>query len=163
MSSSPFPTFLAPPAPPAGEPDLCDPITGQVLDQGDADQLIDAYERAEEHSRTLYHYLLTLRRLIAEKAPEEGPSRTRRVQGQRRRATVCLPADKWDQSKLKEVWHSFPDLAPQYLRIESIGIRAVEFKKLLGTGGPPNVETVKRMIVSANRGPQGLPTVKVEK
>lgn len=140
--------------------ELVHPFTGEIIDPKNADQLIDAYEQLKEVSDRAYGMLTRLKLAMAELT--EGSAKTRRLQGKRRKAKIEMPSDGWDQSILREAWHSFPQLREQVLKIDTIGVKMVEYKKLVNTSGAPEVETFRNMVTAANRGPCGNPSVKVE-
>lgn len=142
--------------------EIVDTTTGEVVDARDADALIALYERIDRE----YRERQGLRRLIAmaiARQTEEGESRTRRLRGATRLAKVEFPGDSWNQSILKEAWNAYPALRDEFLRIDSVAVKLREFKKLLGTTAPPDVETFKKMVAAANVGPTGTPSITVEK
>lgn len=143
------------------EAEIVDPFGGEVVSVTDIDGLIDLYEKMKRISDQAYAVLQLVRRAAGNLA--KGNTKTRRLQGDRRKAVIEMPGDSWDQSKLREAWHSYPHLREQCLRIDSIGVRLTEYKKLVNTTGTPDVETFKSMVKDANRGPTGLPTIKIEK
>lgn len=143
---------------PAGE--FIDPITGEIVDTKDIDGLIDSYERICNLDSSLYVAKQRIRESLA--ALSEGPAKTRRVQGHRRKAKVEMPADSWDQTKLKQIWEMYPDLRGQALKIDSIGVKLTEYKKLVNTTGTPELEAFRDNVTSANKGPTVLATIKIE-
>lgn len=162
----PFPTADPPQASAAPSLDgpqsteIFDPTTGELVPCGDIDQLIDAYERIDGRDKELYAAKSAVKQALLRLT--EGDTKTRRIQGHRRKAVLTLPADKWHQEKLKEAWNAFPHLRDQCLKIGTISVALMEFKKLLGTSGTPDVNTFRDMLAAANEGPSGLPSVKVE-
>lgn len=151
------------PSLPTTEPtsnEIHDPTTGELIDRQDIDSLIDALERIEADDARLYAAKCEIRKALA--AMTEGNAKTRRVQGHRRKAKVEMPSDSWDRKALRQAWDTWPDLRDQALRIGSIEIKAVEYKKLINTSGPPELEAFRNALTQANLGPQGLPSVKIE-
>lgn len=148
------------PATPAGE--IYDPITGELLARDDIDALIDSLARVNKRMDELS----MLKNQIREAAGElvaSGTGKTRRIQGHRRKAVVEMPDQSWDQSKLKEAWNSYPDLRDQVLKIGTIDVKLVEFKKLASTAAAtPNVQTFKAMVEGAKKPATALPAVKIE-
>jgi len=137
------------------------PLTGEVIDIADTDSLLDCYERVDRADKFNYATKLRIRELLAEKT--EGNAKTRRVAGRRRLAKVTMPDDSWDQSILREAWNSYPKFRDEYLAISSLRVQSREFKKLVNTAGPPDLTTFRDMLTRANRGPQGVPTISIEK
>jgi len=140
--------------------EIIDPTTGEVIDPANADSLIDAYERIKEKNDICYSVLLSIRHAMA--SLTVGDAKTRRIQGKRRKAKLEMPSDSWEQAKLREAWNEYPDLRDQVLKIDTIGVRMTEYKKLVNTAGDATVEEFRDVITSANRGPTGSPTVKIE-
>src|SRR5262245_26318634 len=71
------------------------------------DELINAYELHEAVERAARSARLQIVAALAARAPRVGDSKTSRVRGDRRRAKIEFPEDAWEQSRLKEAWHSF--------------------------------------------------------
>lgn len=92
----------------------------------------------------------------------DGDKKTRRIEGLRRRAKVEMPGISWDQKQLKETWHKFPGLESRCLKIATIGVDLVEYKKLKTTTGGPVLMDYIAAVMAADRGPQGNPTITVE-
>lgn len=139
---------------------ILDPITGELLDPADIDSLIDAYERIDARDKQHYAAKLAIRQALASRT--EGDAKTRRVQGHRRKAIVEMPSDSWDQAKLKQIWELYPDLREQCLKIDSIGVKLREYKKLVNTSGTPEFQAFRDNVTAANKGQTGTPTVKIE-
>lgn len=156
------PPVEAPPAPPAPEDlELVDPLTGEVVDRKDRDGLIAAFDRTQQKDRELYAFKRALAFALA--ALTDGEKKTRRVLGHTRCAKVEMPDESLDQSKLKEAYGRFPRFREMYLRIESIGIVAKEWKKALETSGEEDFEAFKSVVKSAIRPPTATPRITVEK
>lgn len=148
------------PQPSIGDAILC-PISGEAIDRDDVDALIDGYERLATIDSRIYAAKLAIRSALAAKTV--GDTKTRRVQGLRRQAVVEMPGDSWDGALLREVWDSFPTLREGYLRIGKIEPKLREIKKLAATSGTAQVDEFRELVLRANRGPQGVPTVKIER
>lgn len=136
------------------------PLTGEIIDLDSADSMIDGLERLKTTGDKIYAVQQSLRVALA--AMTAGDAKTRRVKGKRRQAVVTMPDDSWDQSMLKEAFQSYPQFRDDILKIDSLGVRKVEYKQAVNTSGPPDWEMFRDMVSKANRGPTGLPTVKVE-
>jgi hypothetical protein len=141
-------------------PEIECPLTGELVSVRDVDSLIDLYERCKIAGDRLYAVRQAAQRALHDLC--EGDAKTRRVRGRRRQAKVETPSDGWDQSILKEAWNSFPALRDEVLKIDSIGVKLREFKKLVNTAGDDAFTTFRDMVSSANRGPSGTPAVTVE-
>lgn len=142
-------------------PDLVDPTTGEVIDRGDADSLIDAFERIKAADAELYAAKTEVVRALA--ALTTGEAKTRRVAGQRRLVALEFPSPEFTNSILKEAWHAFPKFAPIYLRIGTVEPVAKEVKKLRETSGPSDLEMFKKLVLGAERPSTRNPSIKIEK
>jgi hypothetical protein len=140
--------------------DSVDPIAGEVIDPTDADALIDFYESMKSLDSQIYVAKQLAAKALA--ALTTGETKSRRLQGQRRKVKIEMPSTTWENSKLKEAWNSFPHLRETYLRIGTIEPQLVEIKKLRNTSGPPDLETFKSMVFAAEREPTGTPKVTIE-
>lgn len=134
---------------------------GEILKATDIDQLIDVYESVSAAINEAY----AVQRWIRERAAEltHGETKTRRLVGKRRKAKVTMPDDGWDQGQLKEAFNSFPQYRDEVMTIASLRVRLREFKKLSSSQGDNSFNLFRDMVVAANKGPQGLPTVAIEK
>lgn len=139
---------------------ILDPTTGEMLDRLDVDSLIDAYERIQNTFMELGETRRKIAFALSDLTTSE--AKTRRLAGTRRRVKIEMPGDLYRQDILKEAWNSFPQFRDSYLRIDTVGIQKREFKKLLETTGPADLETFKKMLGSANVGPSGTPRIEVE-
>lgn len=140
--------------------ELVDPLTGEILDRDNVDDLIDSYERLKQTSDRCYAVQMEIRRILADKT--EGDAKTRRIRGKRRAAKITMPDDSWDQSILREAFHSYPQHRDECLKIDTVKVMLREYKKLVNTSGPPDFETFRDMVTKANRGPTGTPALAVE-
>ena len=141
--------------------EILDPLTGEIVESGDADQLIDAWDRLKEMEAACRAFKTALATALAALAPD-CEAKTRRVRGQRRRCKIEMPDSSWEQSRLKEAWESYPQFRDELLTINSLRVRMREYNKILNEKGPSDWESFRAIIISADRGPQGLPAVTVE-
>lgn len=132
---------------------------GEVVDRDDPDALIDAYEKVRQIELAVDNLKSELRKAIAAKTT--GEAKTRYVVGRRRKAKVEMPSDQWEQSKLREAWHSYPQFRDDYLRIGKVDPKLVEVRKLERSNGDAAFNVFRDMVLGANRGPLGLPTVSI--
>jgi hypothetical protein len=142
-------------------PDVITTPWGQTLSAGDADGLIEAYERADAVYREardcraeLAHALLVL---------TSGDTKTRYVRGDKRRAKVELPPDSWDQRTLMAVWETYPQYARDVMRIERLKVMLREFGKVEKESGPEAFVAFKSLLKSANLGATGTPRIEIVK
>jgi hypothetical protein len=142
-------------------PEIISPIDGRCADPADADELIDLLESLNEIDSKVYATKIAIREALAKLT--EGDAKTRRVQGQRRKAVVEMPGEKFEQSILKSLWESHPKFAHQYLRIGTIDVQVREYRKIINTSSTEADFTYFRdTLTGANRGQVGTPTVKIE-
>jgi len=136
---------------------------GEAIDATDADALIAAYERIARMNDTVYAVTVQLKQALA--AMTDSTAKTRRVAGKSRVAVLTMPSPSWNNAKLKEAWNSYPGLRDDYLRIDSVAVKAREFNKAREMTVVDNapLETFLGMVASAEQPPSGNPTVKVEK
>lgn len=159
-SSRPRPQSSDGPSP-LGEHEFICPLSGEIVDDRDTDQLIDTYERLDRFNKTLYGVMLHVRQSLADKTV--GTAKTRRVKGERREAEVKMPDDKWDGTSLRKIWDEFPEFRDGYLRISGIAPQAREVAKLPSTNGTERFNEFRDRILRANEGPTGTATIKIEK
>lgn len=147
----------------AGLPPACimDPLTGEVIDRDNVDGLIGMYESLDKTNKVIYATCCRIRETLAEKT--EGDAKTRRVRGHKRVCVLEFPSESFEQRSLKEIWAEFPDLRDEALKIDSIGVKMREFRKIKATSGGGRFNEFRDKISSASRGCVGLPTLKVEK
>src|SRR4030095_1234891 len=120
-------------APPDTQQELLDPTTGEIVDPTNVDDLIACYMRVAQKSGELYDLKKNLARRLY--AMTSGDTKTRRLRGERLAVKVEAPDDEWDSSVLRAAWERYPALRDEFLKIESIGVRIREWKKLHGTAG----------------------------
>lgn len=140
---------------------IIDIFDGRVIENDDADSLIDAYEQAKEAAEIIAQWQRKLRESLA--SLSEGDTKTRRVRGKRRVAKVVTPDNSWDQSILREAWNSYPHLRDEMLKIGTLNVKAREYKKAVNTSGPDDFNQFVGMLKDAERPATGLPTVTIEK
>lgn len=150
------------PLPDADPGFLINPLTEAIIPPDDVDQMIDAYQEMKAFGDRLYAAQIAIRTKLADITKGQTEAKTRRVQGRRRKAKIEMPSPGWDQSILKEAWNSFPQLRDQCLKIDTVGVKAREWKKLAETAGVPEVETFRDMIKAAVKPPTGAPTITIE-
>lgn len=136
---------------------------GEIVDLHDADALISAYEKIDKIDSQVYAVKAQLKQALG--ALTEGDKKTRRVAGRTRVAVITMPSGSWNNSKLKEAWNAYPQLRDQYLRIDSVAVKAVEFNKTksMAVVDNPPLETFIAMVAAAEQPPSGNPSVKIEK
>jgi hypothetical protein len=140
---------------------LIHPLTGETVSPEDVDALADAWEQADGQFRQLAAYRAQLAAALFALA-HPGDGRTCRVRGERRRVRLTLPEDAWDQAKLREAYHAYPQFRDEYLAIERLRVKARNLAKSEHETGPPAFETFLTMVRAANRGPVGTPHVAIE-
>lgn len=138
---------------------LC-PTTGEVVDLANADELIDCLERITKLDQTIYAAKQRVKSAIADLCT--GDQKTRYVRGQRRRAKVESPSDSWDQPRLKEAWNSYPQHRESALKIATIGVKLMEFKKMEKESGPADFEQFRNMVAGAKKPSGAAPTITIE-
>lgn len=139
-----------------------DPITGELIDPENVDQMIDRLEAIQLKSSLYYAVTMRLRRAIAAKT--EGDTVTRRIAGANRKAKIIMPDESFEQSILKELWNSHPILAAEYLKIERLAVKLREYKKLLTTSSDQaDFLFFKEALIRANVGRVGTPRIEIER
>ena len=141
--------------------ELTDPFTTELIDTDNAAHLIDALERVKVRQESLAAWRLVIEEAIARKARHE--AKTERVCGQRRQVVVEFPGVDFDQATLKRLWTSRPDVAPQVLRIERVGVQLREYDKLHRMSGPAAFEEFRRELIAAERPSNRKPSIRIEK
>ncbi len=141
--------------------ELTDPITGEIVDPSDVDQLAEAIQRCSAELDRLHKWHWLLRSKLAEHAPDTD-TKTRRVRGRRYRVVLTFPDSSWDQSILKEAWNAYPKYRDQLLRIGRIEVKKRELKKVKNESGPPDWTMFRDMVLRAERPPTSPPSVKIE-
>lgn len=137
------------------------PLTGEVVSISDVDALADMYERLDKQNKRLYAAICRVRNALADLT--EGDAATRRLRGKRRQVKVTMPSVKFEQSVLKALWESHPDLAHEFMRISQVDVKLREFNKLENmTSDDPAFVYFRDTLTKACRGRDGLPSVAVE-
>lgn len=144
-----------------GSNEVVDLLSGEIIDTSTTDGLITALERVNSLDAQVYAAKLAIKQAIALKA--QGGTKTQRVAGETRIAKVEFPSDKWNTSALKDAWEKFPQFRGDYLRIAKVDPQLREVKKLAETYGTPELEEFKKVVLGANEGPSGSPTITIEK
>lgn len=137
------------------------PLTGEIVELSDVDGLAEMYERLDKHNKQIYAVLIKLRQSLFDLT--EGDAATRRIRGRRRQVKVTMPSVKFEQSVLKALWESHPDLAHEFMRISQVDVKLREFNKLENmTSDDPAFVYFRDTLTNACRGRDGLPSVAVE-
>jgi hypothetical protein len=140
---------------------IYDPITGELIDPENVDQMLDRLEAITAQSDLFYAVVKRLRLAIAAKT--SGDSATRRIVGARRRAKVTLSEEIFDQSVLRELFNSHPQYAKQYLKVAMVGVQLREYRKLENTSSDQaDFNFFRSGLIAANKGRIGLPRVELE-
>jgi len=141
--------------------EIINPIDGECTSVGDVDGLVDMYVRVDALMGRLSSTKLRIREALA--ALSEGDAKTRRVRGQRRRVKLTFPSATFDQSKLKEAYHAFPQFRDEVLAIERLKVRLREYKKLVNeASSAADFTTFRDMLTGAERPAGGIPSVTIE-
>lgn len=139
------------------------PITGEIVSLNDVDAMAETFARIDAMDKEIYAVKVRIRRRFGELAM--GDKKTQRVQGKRKLVKVTMPDKLWDQGVLKELYNSFPDVRDDYLKIESIRVRLMEFKKLVNTSvvDNPPLDYFRKTLLAAERPANSPPSIIVEK
>lgn len=144
------------------EPEEIDSVELSSIDPDNIDGLIAAYARIDRQIDDLIAAKTNIRAIVKEKV-KHLKTKTRRLAGTSLAFKVTMPDDSWEQEKLRKVWNTFQDLAPQYLKISEISPIAAEVKKLENTAGEGGFEEFREAVLAAKREPTALPTLSIEK
>lgn len=137
-----------------------DPITGELVDPTNADQLIDSLERCKNRQKELAAAREQLESALALLAACK--DRTERVAGERRKVKIEWPGKTFDSTSLKTLWHTAPKFRDEFLRITGVGVKLTEYDKLLRTSGPPELEAFKSSLILCEKDGLGKPTISIE-
>ena len=140
--------------------DIVNPFTGEITTVDDIDGLITLYEGLDRVNKQAYAVMVRVRELLAAKT--EGEARTRRIYGERRKAKLEFPSESFTQSELKTLWEEYPDLRDEALKIDAIGVKLREYKKLVNASGGERLNAFRDALSRACRGCVGTPTLKIE-
>ena len=160
----PIKVFLGPNPTLAEDGTIDDPLSdGEFVDTYDVDGMIDLYEKLSAVDRQIYSAKLRIREVLAQMTKDDGQTaKTRRIQGQRRKAKITMPDDKWEQKILRDAFSEYPELAAVVLSIASIRVKKREYDKLTRTTCEGATEEFRDMLMAANQGQQETPTLTVE-
>ena len=144
--------------------EITDPITDELVDTNDIDQMLESFERVNQRSANLSTYLKELRTQIAVKT-SESDERTQYIQGEHYECKVEQAAETWDQSALKRIWNKYPGLSQSYLRIERLAPNMHALNKLRRTTPSSSSPLVylKEELLSACQGIVRLPRITITK
>lgn len=141
--------------------EVADPISGEIVNTHDTDSLIDALERIKEDLARINHFKATIVRAIAKFAT--GATKTQRVRGVRRTVKVETPDLYFDQSILKEAFHSYPSFSSEFIRIDRLAVKLREYAKLKSTTETNEARALfQKMLIGAERPSTALPTITIE-
>ena len=144
----------------AGPDEIQSPLDGELVDVTDIDALISLYERVDQFDKQCFRCKQLIREALGNLT--EGDAKTRRVQGEQRKAKLEFPSDNWDQSILREAFQSYPQYRDEFLRIEKLAPRLRDVRKLINTTGSDALNTFRDMVVGARRPSTAPPTLKIE-
>lgn len=133
---------------------------GEVVSVADTDGVIDLGVKAKTVGGQWYQAELAARWSLW--AMSEGVGKTRRVRGKRLVAKLEAAAEQWEQKVLLELWLQYPELAPQFLRIERLAPKLREVAKLLNSTGDEDFCDFRDRLLSACKGSTGAPTLTKE-
>lgn len=139
---------------------IIDPTTGEVIDRKNVDQLAEAYGRIDAAYREMGDSLKSIRMAFAELS--YGDARTRRVRGERHRVRLEMPANTWNQKKLREAWDDFPAIAQEFIRIERLAPKLREVKKIQEESGPRDFLAFRKLLLEAEEPSNAPPRVTLE-
>lgn len=137
-----------------------DPITGEVIDPKNADQLIESLLRISGRMDALKIWKGRFEDAIAALAKNE--NKTERVAGSNHVAKVEWPGKEFDSASLKRLWEKWPQYRESYLRIESVAVQKREYDKLTRTSGTAELERFKAELMSHERESVRRPYIKIE-
>ena len=153
----------------APEPDMpeiiVDPTTKKPISTADVDALITLHEKMKTYRDQSRDTMLEIEEILF-RMTEDGDDAqlvTRRLKGKTRTMIISLASVSWEQSILLEAWNSYPKLRNDTLKINTIGVKAKEYKKMTGTTGDKAYTQFKKMITAADRDRTGKPSFKIEK
>jgi hypothetical protein len=143
------------------------PATDKMADQftgrePTVDEMISAYEHYEQAEKAARNSRLQIVAALAARVPQTDGSKTVRLRGDRRRVKIELPADAWEQGRLKQAWFAYPQYAQEFMKINTLSVRLREWKKALRESGPADFQMFISMLKDANRGPIGTPRIIIE-
>ncbi len=137
-----------------------DPITGEVIDMKDADQLITSLKRLKMRMDILSAWKARFEDAIAALAAHK--DRTERVAGAEHVAKIEWPGTEFDSTVTKKLWEHYPQFRDKFLRIERVGVQRREYDKLTRTNGTEEFEMFKKALMGCERQSQRRPAIKIE-
>lgn len=137
-----------------------DPITGEVMDMKDADQLITSLKRLKMRMDILSMWKARFEDAIAALAAHE--SRTERVAGEKHVAKIEWPGAEFDATVTKKLWEHYPQFREKFLRIEKVGVQRREYDKMLRTTGTEEFEMFKKALMGCEQQSTRRPSIKIE-
>lgn len=141
---------------------IMNPLTGSLCNTNDIDSMLVAVVDAKKQLDDLKCFEELLRRRLGELA--DGTAKTRRVRGKVYVGKLEMADDGWDQTILKEAWNSYPQLRDEFLKIGTISVKMVEFKKLAQMSTDDVAfRSFKSMLEASVRPATGAPRVTMEK
>lgn len=148
------------------------PFTGECFDRSNIDELINAYDAYSLAKKEIDNFGGIIRTAMLELTADlPADQATRRLMGDERKAKLELADFRWDYKILFEAWSGFPKVAPSYLTLtQGIKPQLREVKKLIDLSenkqiskGSADVNSFAKILISANRGREGLPKITIEK
>lgn len=142
--------------------EIMDPLTGEILDVGSSDGLINVWERLCAIDSAIRTAKLLIRDELGVRATE-GDGRTKFVQGETRTAKIVLPSSKWNQQRMRELWDRFPRISGEYLRITELAPNLGKVNKLRSTTAEGDLETFRILLLASEQDPTTAPTITIER
>ncbi len=140
---------------------IADPITGELIDPTDADAMAEAYDRMEALAGDLAGAMKAIRVAFGDLA-SEGDAKTRRVRGAKHRVKVEMPSPTWNQAALRQAWREWPQIAPEFIRIDRFGVRLREVAKIKNEAGGTDFAAFRRLLLGAEEAPTAPPRIVIE-
>ncbi len=140
------------------EDGVMDPMNGEILPLTTNDQLVNTLDRLNQLAAMVAEARKYVQIAIVDRA--HGASR---LEGDTRCARLTKQPRKWNQSRLKDLWHRFPELRERFLRIATLAPNLNEVKKLENTSCDGDLSRF-RMLLAVSEEEQTLPpTVTIER
>jgi hypothetical protein len=106
------------------------------------DDLISQYEAILAQEQSLRLARMAIADELAQRATPRAGSRSATVAGEKRRCSVEFQ-DAWDQGRLWELYHLWPQYRDEYIKIEKLRVKLREWVKAQHTAGSKEYETFK--------------------
>jgi hypothetical protein len=135
------------------------PVSGELVPGEDVDALLAMYRRIKRVKDQMDDELRQLKAHLWNLTSSD--NKTRYLVGEKLQAKLVEPSNTWDQSILRELHNSFPDLALRYMRIAELAVRKREVDQLRRSAGSKKLEGFKKILLAAERPPTSWPTVTV--